>query len=344
MIKKNKDLLITFDYELFLGKNSGSIEKCLIEPTEKLIRIFGRHQIKAIFFIDTTYLLQLKKLSATNSIVKGDYDCIVLQIQKLIKCGHWIFPHLHPHWLDAKYVSKTNSWDLSDISRYRMEKLDQETIGELFDKSIELLNDIIKPVIPDYSPEGYRAGGWSIQPFSCFMPSFIKHQIKYDFSIIPGKYHESEAQKFDFKEAPLKPKYSFSNNICQEDASGQFVEFTISTVQPSKFYNYLNGKYTSVLYLLNFPFSKSIGDGETVRPKVLASGDRYSDKNDRTIASFEGLSPIMLFYYLKEISKVNYFHFISHPKMLSRLDFFFLSIFMRILSFKYSIQNDFRKI
>ena len=59
MENDNSILLLTYDYEMYLGK-SGSIEKCLLEPTDSLLTIFKKW-IFRYFFVDTTFLLTLKK-------------------------------------------------------------------------------------------------------------------------------------------------------------------------------------------------------------------------------------------------------------------------------------------
>ena len=51
MLKK-KNILLTFDYELFLSPISGSVNKYLIEPTDIFLKIISKLDIKCIFFID----------------------------------------------------------------------------------------------------------------------------------------------------------------------------------------------------------------------------------------------------------------------------------------------------
>ena len=40
-----KQLLVTFDYELFLGNRSGSVDECMITPTNKLVILLGKYII-----------------------------------------------------------------------------------------------------------------------------------------------------------------------------------------------------------------------------------------------------------------------------------------------------------
>ena len=70
-----RKILITLDYELFFGQ-SGSIEKSIIEPTEKLLSILDRFNIKASFFVDSGYILKLKeymrKFDVLNSAIYSE--------------------------------------------------------------------------------------------------------------------------------------------------------------------------------------------------------------------------------------------------------------------------------
>src|ERR1700739_3552615 len=102
---KKKNILFTFDYELFLGKKSGSVNRCVLEPTQKLLAIFSEYKISgAIFFVDTTWLIRLKEVAFNNSAAKKDFEKIVEQLRDVVSRGHYVFPHLHPHWINASYL------------------------------------------------------------------------------------------------------------------------------------------------------------------------------------------------------------------------------------------------
>ncbi|MBL0049995.1 MAG: hypothetical protein IPP32_18075 [Bacteroidetes bacterium] len=166
-----KNLLFTFDYELFLGERSGSVAKCMIEPTNKLISIFDRHKIHAaIFFVDTTYLIRLKEMSKSSLAAKEDFDNISAQLQLLIQKKHYVFPHIHPHWLDAEYNKGSNSWSLSNIAKYRFHAISEAERTSLFDQSINILEAIIQPIQPNYALDGYRAGAGAFSLLVIFIP------------------------------------------------------------------------------------------------------------------------------------------------------------------------------
>jgi hypothetical protein len=77
---ETKNLLITFDYELFLGMRSGQPEDCMLQPTSALLAILGQYKTKAIFFVDTTYLCKLKSLSGKHEKCARDLKNISEQV------------------------------------------------------------------------------------------------------------------------------------------------------------------------------------------------------------------------------------------------------------------------
>ena len=46
---ESKQVLFTFDYELFLGHRSGSVENCMILPTKKLLEVLKKYRAKVLF-------------------------------------------------------------------------------------------------------------------------------------------------------------------------------------------------------------------------------------------------------------------------------------------------------
>ena len=119
MSKQKKQVLITFDYELFLGNRSGSVDDCLIKPTNQILDVIEKHGERAIFFVDTTHLLTLEKYAEKYDACSNDLETVSAHIASISKRGHEIFPHLHPHWLDAEYLPQTNEWKLTDTDKYR---------------------------------------------------------------------------------------------------------------------------------------------------------------------------------------------------------------------------------
>ena len=247
-MREKKNIIFTFDYELFLGQKSGTVQECLVKPTEKILEILTGHKIKGIFFVDTTYLMALRKVSLSAPLAEKDLNIIFVQLRNLIRKGHYIFPHLHPHWLDAVYLPQANEWQLNDLSKYRFHNLDDNQRHYLFNGAIELLAEIILPINPDYRIEAYRAGGWSLEPFSDCKPFFEKFNIKYDFSVLQKMSQFSTAHYFDYSEIPKGLNiYRFQDRAKHENINGNFIEFCVSSLRLNKTTNILNKIWLKII-------------------------------------------------------------------------------------------------
>jgi hypothetical protein len=331
---QTKQLLITFDYELFLGKSSGTVTNCLIKPTELILRVLKKNDFKkAIFFVDTVYLLKMKKMAGAFPKIKYDYKRILNQLVQIHEEGHYLFPHIHPHWLDAHYVPEQNTWDLSNQTKYRFANIPDQQQDELLCDSLSILKEILGE---EHSLDGYRAGGWCILPFSDFKPHFIKYNVKYDFSVLRGFYLDNGVQQFNFTNLPSKDIYCFSSDPVEEDKQGDLVEFTISTHVISSLTRLLDKVFNKISWKLGI---KNMGDGLS----ALESMGEESRIEKRMI-SIDLLNSVTLYSYRQYLSKHHYMQFISHPKMLSRHSVVVFDLFLSNAVKKYRIESDFRKM
>lgn len=343
-----KFLLITFDYELFLGPRSGSVKECLLDPTEDLRKILNARNIHAIFFVDTTYLITLKQYSVKHEACRNDLEALTQQLQSLIKDGHYIFPHIHPHWMDAKYLEKEHQFNLQDISRYRFHKLKQEEKDYLFNESIKILEEIAHAVKPEYQIEGYRAGGWSLQPFADYKPYFEKFGIRYDFSVMTGMYQFSNAQFYDFSAAPRKPVYRFSGEVTTEDSRGPFLEMGSSVIKIPRAVFWLHRLHLRFLVKMRKDHTYGRGVGQQSKPLPgfkPASIEGYPNTRKlHEAASAEHLSIAKIPSYLNYFRAHQYLCFVSHPKMLSKHNLRMFEAFLEQVYSEFSIETDFKEV
>ena len=112
-----KKIILSFDYELFFGYKSGTVRKSLIEPTNLLLDGMDKYGFKGNFFVDWQMLKYLKLQSTERTI--SDYNLIVSQLKDIVRRGHRIELHIHPHWVNAKY-NNDGTWDFSDYSHYSL--------------------------------------------------------------------------------------------------------------------------------------------------------------------------------------------------------------------------------
>ena len=60
-------IAFTWDYEMFFGHKSGSVNRCMIEPTNRLLEISRRYNSKFTFFVDTGMLVKGNETEAFSS-------------------------------------------------------------------------------------------------------------------------------------------------------------------------------------------------------------------------------------------------------------------------------------
>lgn len=293
------NILITLDYELFFGE-SGTPEKCIIEPTNRLLLIAEEFDFKCVFFVDAGYLVKLKKSFVKFPELKRDYEIVTDQIKQLVSLGHEIQLHIHPHWEDSFYDGST--WKFN-LSRFRMGSFDEPEIDVIFRTYKEELESISGQQI-----FAYRAGGWCIQPFNTFVKSFVKYGIKIDSTVFYKGKNSTATQWYDFDCAPNKSQWNFDVDPCKEVKTGRFMEIPISSIR------------VSPLFYWRFVYKKLWGS-----PKYRSIGDGVSSKSSRiqqirlmlfpsySVVSMDGYKSSLLHKAFKKHRHEN-FVVIGHPK------------------------------
>ena len=345
MEKLNKYLLATFDYELFLGKRSGQATECLIEPTDKIIQILNQRKIQGVFFVDVTYLLQLQKHSQYTK-AQIDLKAIRNQLIQLVKDGHFIFPHIHPHWSSAIYSEQNNQWNLSDNHYYTISSLNEHEQEVLFENCIFYLKEIIKEAGSNQIIDSYRAGGWSLQPFNVFKKHFLAHNIKNDFSVLPGVYQFSKAQSFDYSDCIKTTPYPFSNSVCNEEAQGLFSEFPISIIEHSKksmYWHKMTTRYQAK-WNKDSSFGRGIGQVAETIDKKPSSADGFQLNDSREYLSMDFLSKAKWNNYLDFSINQEFVHFLSHPKLCTNHSIHTFSNLLNILTADFNVVSNYNEI
>lgn len=334
---EQRTLLFTFDHELFLGRRSGSVERCMIRPVDRLLPVLERHGLSMMFFVDTTFLLELERRSAVSVRCRADLDRIARQLRELVERGHEVHPHIHPHWADARYDEARHEWDLQELRRYRLSSLEEQAREAVFKGSVDLLRRMLAPVAPDHRVRAYRAGGWCIQPFADFLPHFKLCGIERDMSVLAGMRRHSNAVDYDFT-APLPgPVYRFSNDVMRPDPAGPFVEMAISSI-PKVRRGLLDALVDKVLWRV--PYGRQMGDGQGVAFVDVPGPDGTMGTMDREMVSIELLTVMRYGAYARLIDSTHFVQFISHPKMITRHNLHMLERLLDRCAARYELRSD----
>ena len=321
-------VVITADYELFFGSETGTTKNCLIVPTEMLRETLRPFGAKMTLFVDILYYKKLCDEGRRTPHLLEEAGAIKRQIQSLAEEGHEIALHVHPHWLDARYEG--NHWVLP-LHRYRLHELSQEkdlssweTIIGCLTLSRELLESIVREAETDYRAASFRAGGFCLQPFRDVREAMESNHLWIDSSVFPeGKCHTHELN-FDFRNCPRRPFWRFEQEVSEENEEGDFLEIPIAAVSVS----YGHRLYHALLRRQGKPWLR-YGDGKT-----MAIQDR-SRPTSTVYLNYESMTFKEMFHlfnrYLtrygsdKKVPVV----FLGHPKAISKRSIHELERFLK---------------
>jgi len=294
-----QNLIITFDYELFLGKKCGTAMNSVIKPTKEILEVLHQNNAKAIFFVDATWLLFLQQNCSS------DLELVSTQLKEIVRQGSSVELHLHPQWINA--YSKGDAVIFDSGRDYNLHSFRQEEIIDLFRRSIDLLESITLRKI-----RCFRAGGFCIEPFKQIKEAFEMFRIKYDFSVAPGVYlRTGNIYDFDFTDAPKLDYYAFQYSTKMADSYGEFIEFPLSTYFNNPLYRLANK------VLVKLTNDRIKGDGIGIQQELPFIQRLISKKLgfSKTFLTFDQMNNILFKFIIKTHFRKNaLIVIISHPK------------------------------
>lgn len=302
---------LTLDYELFMGSKVGTVDNCLIRPTENLVRVLDKYGVKATFFVDAAYLYRLYTLGLVFPQLKNDHEKIAKQLSWLNDKGYDIQLHIHPQWFFANYDGE--EWHLKETD-YKLSDFDESTVVKLFVDSKNHLEEIV-----GNKACAFRAGGFSIQTFNNINGLFEKTGIIIDSSVLSARKSGCGPQSFDYTGVYPGTIYQFETDVAKPVEGGSFVELPITTCK----LGLVAGLTGSLKYhLINETRRKKYGDGRplwgkssNMKPSIFSR--LLNQANIRQMATFDsGGSQNLLKCFKKQKSK-DVFVVLSHPKNLS---------------------------
>lgn len=297
-----RKIILSYDYELFFGLRSGTVQKSIIEPTNRLLNAMDANKQKGNFFVDYLMLKYLKEVNTPQTI--SDLKLIENQLIDIVRRGHRVELHIHPHWVDAKY-NGDGTWDFSDYHHYSLCSFEEKDIIRMFVEGVNLLTDIVRVANPQYNIVAFRAGGWTVQPFIKLKQAFKESGIKVDSSVSIGSYNKNRFYEYDFRNVNTTCKYlyRFSDDITIENPEGDYMEAPISSYHRGRF-----NKFVDAVYRRLHKTSNKISDGTHQRNDIPAS-----PKTNVAMLMMSWMSP---FTVLDAIRKINspILVLIDHPK------------------------------
>ena len=304
------NILLTFDYELFFGSRSGTIDKCLIQPTERLIKLTNKYDVRMTFFLDAGFLWKLVQEASFHKSLEDDMNAVRNQIRAIIESGNDVQFHVHPHWEQSFFSDKT--WNVITDGCYKLSDFSTENIDDILERYCAAFHQFT-----GQHPTAFRAGGWCVQPFLLVADKLKSLGISYDSSVMPGIAFQSAHYSFDFRNAPDKGCYRFDKDVCEEYAKGSFTEIPISVMLYSPWFYWR-------LYILGrlFPSRhKMVGDGNFVPQPGRKKQSLTSAMLNHVSADGYFASKLQAYHDIASKKRRTHSVVIGHPKSMTEFSF-----------------------
>lgn len=221
--------LITFDYELFLGRNFGPPDMVLFEPTRKVLDICEQVNVSTTFFADVCSVWAHRN-SGCNSYA----DAFERQLQEIISAGHDVGLHIHPHWLYTTF--EEGQWQISTERMYLHELgfgTHEGSAEEIVRKGLNYLNELLGKQDPQYECTSFRAAGLALQPQESNIIRVLRDSgIRIDSSIAKNLRLNMDTVTIDYSSTPKSANWFLApeTGIGNGNRSGIF-EIPIATFQ-----------------------------------------------------------------------------------------------------------------
>lgn len=310
--------LITLDHELFFGRRTGSIEKCLVEPFNALRPSIESRGGKACLFLDAGFVLRLRSEAASSDMLRREYDTLCRHLDGVTKSGHELQLHVHPHWEDCRW--EDGQWKMR-LDRYRLHDFSASDINQI----VADYTNLIAEFVPHETIRAYRAGGWVLQPFRKISDALWNNGIRIDSTVFHNGVSESKTHVFDFSGAPSLSKWRFDSDPLVEVPQGRFLEIPIAShlVWPGFFWKLAMSRKLKVAA------DKSFGDGSAISlsPKDMLRKLLWPSVS---VVSIDGRKTSFLQAAFDEWKRAGRedFVIIGHPKALTRRSIADLDLFL----------------
>jgi len=216
--------LFTLDYEIH-GNGDGCPRELMIEPTDRMMDQFERYGAKLTIMADVAEILKFREYRDTTGRDDYHYEAIAEQLRAAIRRGHDVQLHLHASYINARHEG--GRW-LQDWADYNFAELPLERLEKLVRLGKDYLEQLLKPVRPEYRCMAFRAANWAVSPSRHVIRALVSNGIEIETSVFKHGRRKGLVS-FDYTNAPseLVPWRVDENDICRRDEDGPLTEVPI---------------------------------------------------------------------------------------------------------------------
>ncbi len=209
------ECIFTLDYEIY-GNGSGSLDKLVFEPAERLKELFRHYNAQFVIFVEVAELERIEDVKSDRAI-----DQVKNQIRDFYASGSEIGLHLHPHWYNARMES--SRW-LLDYNEYNLCLLPEERIEQIIRRAIAYIRTTLNE--PSFTPCSFRNNNWLFQPAQPLAAVLARHGLVLDSSLFKGGLQHKHG--LDYRRSLTNGYYwAFQQDINIPDPQGTLLEVPV---------------------------------------------------------------------------------------------------------------------
>jgi hypothetical protein len=217
-------VIFTLDYEIH-GNGEGCPHELMVEPTRRMLDFFDRNGAKLTIMADVAEILKFREFKEQFGRDDYHYEAIAEQLREAVRRGHDVQLHLHASYFNARH--ENGRWH-QDWSEYNFAGLPLERLNEIVRIGKQYLEDLLKPVDPQYECLAFRAANWAMSPSRNAVRALLNNGIRIDTSVF--KYGRRDGiVSFDYSDAPseIEPWLVDEDDVCRRNDAGRLMEVPI---------------------------------------------------------------------------------------------------------------------
>lgn len=237
-----KTLFFTLDYELY-GNGSGNIFQHIVEPTNEILNIARRYNIKLTIFFEVIEYWKLKyEWESGNSMGydRNPIEAMEEQLKCAYQSGHDIQLHLHPQWVDAYF--REGKWQINpkDWILGSYHKTGEYALEQLFIRGKQTIEELIQPIDPEFQCLAVRAGGYNVQPSINIVNAMNLAGIMIDSSIYPGGKEVGILSRYDYSNISAKKDFWHIGTTLESLGNSNIIELPIVAFPIQRWRKYMS--------------------------------------------------------------------------------------------------------
>ncbi len=182
------------DWELS-GNGAGDIKALQFEPMRELVKIYDRYGMRGSFNAEVMQQLAFRQFQHAHPELRPLADEWDGLLRETFEKGHDVQLHIHPQW--SKAVYDDGEWKLS--GDWSILNYDPDDALRMMTAGKDYLENLLRPVDPNYRVVSFRSGSWCIAPSPHILDLLVKLGIVFDMSIVGGVFYDTKNIKLDYR-------------------------------------------------------------------------------------------------------------------------------------------------